>query len=486
MAFFSFGYFQNFNIISCINKSSVYVNLCSSSVNSNFAVAGIAASNVSRGRIVIKDCKNYGDIKLVCNGQNRVAAGIFAGRCLYINDTVIIENSANHGIIQSGGGAAGIIAEIRCNPRRVYKIKNCVNTGDIIIDNSCPNPIISNNLIYKNANAIGNVYITIGDPSYFKNCLNLGNVYTRSNSPNQLLSVIAIDSANYRRRQPIISNCLNAGRFHNINNYVFGNQTNINDSTPIIDYNMDTTCLKNNLYDKQMCPNTKSHPLGNINNRIESWLTMDLVGDSQRLKDKLGNEWSYAPNRYPIPLGLENDSTVLLYAAPVYLYSENDTVYNHVDSITYNFNLATTTANNTDTNITMSWFSTTNKVNIFEESARLTELGEDILLGKLGYYEKQVKIIIKDIPSNLDKTKQLQVNIYPNPCYDILNVNINNNYHNKNKIELYNILGCKIKEIQTTSQLTNIDIKTLNIGIYFIKIFDNNNNLIYTDKIIVN
>lgn len=454
------GYFQNLKIISCINKSSVYVNCdCQNIANQPFSIAGIATNYASRGCTII-NCKNYGHLRMKANGQNKIVAGIFAGACTYMADTIIIENCANYGNLRSGGSACGIIVDVNSQPRRIYKISNCVNIGNITIDTTCNDTIISDLLIFRNAQAIGNIFTRSNNISYIKNCLNLGNIYSYKQFPKELSSFIAIDSADYRRRQPVISNCLNVGRFYNVDNHIFANHAaGIPYNNAIINYNVHESCLKDNLYDKQRSPYIINNtPIG-----LEAWLTKDLIGNSQSLREKLGNGWSYAQNRYPVPRGFENDSIVLLYATPINLYSENNEIYNHVDSVTNNFNLATTINNSIEIN----WSSLKNKIYINNESAILFELGSEVIISKLGYYENKIDISIKDTES---KSKNyLQTEIYPNPANDFIYIyNIKPN----TQISITNTLGQTLINHNSNSNNTMIELSNLPSGIYIISIKD--------------
>ncbi|QNM85082.1 T9SS type A sorting domain-containing protein [Polaribacter pectinis] len=64
------------------------------------------------------------------------------------------------------------------------------------------------------------------------------------------------------------------------------------------------------------------------------------------------------------------------------------------------------------------------------------------------------------------------ISIFPNPITDILNVKITSNIEIKNTI-VYNMLGKKVLQ----SKNTEIDLKQLNSGVYFIKISTNSGNL---------
>jgi hypothetical protein len=55
----------------------------------------------------------------------------------------------------------------------------------------------------------------------------------------------------------------------------------------------------------------------------------------------LGEGWSYADGRYPIPIGLENDSLAMLFATPIYLYGESVDNYDNVNLVRHNFIVGT-------------------------------------------------------------------------------------------------------------------------------------------------
>jgi len=71
-----------------------------------------------------------------------------------------------------------------------------------------------------------------------------------------------------------------------------------------------------------------------------------------------------------------------------------------------------------------------------------------------------------------------EIDIYPNPVNDILTVSLNN--ANPSKIVLFDTLGRQIKKVNNSDK---ISFSGLNSGVYFIKIYDENNN-VATKKII--
>ena len=78
--------------------------------------------------------------------------------------------------------------------------------------------------------------------------------------------------------------------------------------------------------------------------------------------------------------------------------------------------------------------------------------------------------------------------LYPNPVSDEFTVQINNLQLTGNnqqiKIEMYDVLGKIVLQSLIQNQTSTINISHLNKGIYFVKLIEGNNNLLYTQKII--
>lgn len=74
-----------------------------------------------------------------------------------------------------------------------------------------------------------------------------------------------------------------------------------------------------------------------------------------------------------------------------------------------------------------------------------------------------------------------QINVFPNPVKDFLNINISGSLAIKN-MELYNILGREIKTYSNSFE--SIDVIGLSNGVYFLK-FDTNKGIVQK-RIIVN
>ena len=81
---------------------------------------------------------------------------------------------------------------------------------------------------------------------------------------------------------------------------------------------------------------------------------------------------------------------------------------------------------------------------------------------------------------NIEENKIGEVKIYPNPVNDNIYVNLNNGSHIDN-INIYDVTG-KMIMMNSYNDLTNLNLKTLKSGIYFIEI--KSNNKLITRKII--
>ncbi len=74
--------------------------------------------------------------------------------------------------------------------------------------------------------------------------------------------------------------------------------------------------------------------------------------------------------------------------------------------------------------------------------------------------------------------------MYPNPASGIVNISLANIYDNQN-VEIYDITGRLINklELKNNSTTQQIDISSLNQGIYLVKVIQGNNS--YSEKLIV-
>ena len=88
------------------------------------------------------------------------------------------------------------------------------------------------------------------------------------------------------------------------------------------------------------------------------------------------------------------------------------------------------------------------------------------------FFFDDIEIISNVLSDGIDQTLNLdQVNAYPNPTKDMITISSKNqNIHN---IEIFNILGKKIIELEPNSLSSSIDISNFNRGIYIAKITTN-------------
>jgi len=255
----------------------------------------------------------------------------------------------------------------------------------------------------------------------------------------------------------------------------FFEKTRNNGGGAIIDTCPESTfSLVHNYYDKQMCL-SKGVAGEDIPGSAEGKLTTQLTGTSPELQAMLGDGWSYAEGRYPIPLGLENDSLALVAATPVYLHFDSEEDYNHVDSVSKNFTV-TTGVSTGSTTVAFDWDETNGRVSFSDENVTLLSVGIENLIVSLGDYSKNVKINIVDIETSVPtQTIENGITAYPNPAGEFINLNFNG--INAERVDVYDITGKLLSTDNLSSEQTQIFTGNLNSGLYFIKVYDSNRNI---------
>ena len=407
ICFFSKGIIQN-----CINNGNITIQATSG----NFA--GISV----RGYGKILNCINNGSISQVGMGET-----VHIGGITRISIATLIQNCINNGDISCknahcAGGIGGYITQV--------KIVNCVNNGNIT----------------GTAINAGGIAAWI-DSDSIVNCFNSGQVLTTSLSNEPTGSGIA----NIQNDSSMVINCLNVGRCSE--DGVIGSDEDI--------LAVANSTIQNNYYDKQMGL-TKGFISEDIIGIAEGKLTTQLIGTSPELQAMLGDGWSYAEGRYPIPLGLENDSIALLAATPICLpYTDQDN-YNTIDSVTCHFLLGT--ENNVE------WASYSPQIINLEETADglkgvLQSEGSADLSAYLDGYSKNIQLNIKSVcePSyKNEEIQKIQAISYPNPTKDILYFNQASAY------EIYDLQGKLI--LKSKKPQNSVNTSKLKSGIYLIKI----------------
>jgi len=79
-----------------------------------------------------------------------------------------------------------------------------------------------------------------------------------------------------------------------------------------------------------------------------------------------------------------------------------------------------------------------------------------------------------------------EIEVYPNPTNSILNISIANDHYSHLKMSMYNISGQKQLDADFEYQeIMKLNIEELSKGTYFLKIYNENYNLILTKKVVI-
>ncbi len=426
---FEIGIFGNSNsttgiLNSCINNGNITYNW---SQGANISTGFV----INFGKII--NCINTGNVTTtnIPESLNVSAFGIAKGAqdtddfCEYVNCL----NTGNFNV-KNAYAFGGIAYTSDCNPR--VKVLNCMNLGNL-----------------NGADLIGGIYCSFPHENYqplndriIENCVNAG-LINGSVSSGGIIAFKGFDTIN----PPKVKNNLNLGKTNHYSLFAWSEQPNLE-------------AFENNFYDKQLLTQMSS-PQGDIleNNAAKGLLTTDITGFA--LQDILGDGWSYAEGRYPVPLGLENHPAALLAATPVYLpYTDQDN-YNTVDSVTCHFLLGT--ENNVE------WECSSPTVNLEETEDGLKGVlqssGYANLVANLGGFHKNIILNIKSVCEPSYKNEEIQKTqaiAYPNPTKDILYFNQASAY------EIYDLQGKLI--MKSKKPQNSVNTSKLKSGIYLIKI----------------
>ena len=406
---------------SCINNGNI-------TYNGTIDVLISAAFTSNLNKII--NCINNGNIIVTNTPEtvNVISFGLTIGdtttcsefiNCLNTGDFAVKNATAFGGITHSGLGGS----------RSKLKALNCMNTGNL-----------------SGADKIGGIYYSYIHPDNgsldINNCVNAGFINGSVSSG----GIIALEGSDIIC--PItVRNNLNLGKTNHYSLFAWSEQPNLE-------------AFENNFYDKQLLTQMSS-PQGDIleNNAAKGLLTTDITGFA--LQDILGDGWSYAEGRYPVPLGLENHPAALLAATPVYLpYTDQDN-YNTVDSVTCHFLLGT--ENNVE------WECSSPTVNLEETEDGLKGVlqssGYANLVANLGGFHKNIILNIKSVCEPSYKNEEIQKTqaiAYPNPTKDILYFNQASAY------EIYDLQGKLI--MKSKKPQNSVNTSKLKSGIYLIKI----------------
>ena len=93
---------------------------------------------------------------------------------------------------------------------------------------------------------------------------------------------------------------------------------------------------------------------------------------------------------------------------------------------------------------------------------------------------------VKAPVTGLTTQKLFELQIYPNPANDFVNIDLTGPFYEKNEITIYNVLGQLVKTLKSVEpSKVQIDISDLVAGLYYVTV-KTNNNLLLTTKLIVN
>ncbi|MBQ6276641.1 MAG: T9SS type A sorting domain-containing protein [Bacteroidales bacterium] len=412
---------------------------------------------------------NYGLIEY-CKNYTEIPAGYFVGicgqnwgvvdHCINYADLTSKFNVECSGItdMNAGGGV----------------IRNCINFGNMVSSSSIIGITRLNDFTmssYYDSVNMHWVYDTL--KSIVQNCINIGNITTEEEAQGDFFSFIVGENDG-----SIVQNCFNAGNsFGKYTSSISGEYCR----PDIVAYNMrgakTETCLNigntgdfvgmfdddficnKNYYDKQMC---RSLSIGGeyVESIAGGRLTSQLVGDTPELRAMLGDGWSYAEGRYPIPLGFENDSIVLRAATPIFLHAESDDDYEHIDSVASHFTVSTANG--------ASWSTVSHNVDISGENATLRYVGEETLKTRLNnLYEKRIHLNIVNVPVVAETSEMQDFDIFPNPVIDILNITSSETI---SEIEILNVMGQVVKHIEVNADNAVCNVEDLTSGVYVVKI----------------
>ena len=248
-----------------------------------------------------------------------------------------------------------------------------------------------------------------------------------------------------------LANCFNTGI---VDGYaIYSGCYSINTEDEDLYFYGDSIYIDHNYYDAQMLADTSANEEG-----MYEWkLTSQLTGDAPELRAMLGDGWSYADGRYPIPLGLENDSLAMLFATPIYLYAESADDYDDVDLVQHHFTVGTENS--------VSWASGS-RLSIVGENATILASGSENITATLAGYSFTRNLNLIN-PVSIEEQGFDDVKVFPNPTIDILNITSSEPI---SEIEIVNVMGQVVKRIEVNGDNAICDVEDLKAGVYVVKV----------------
>ncbi|MBQ6276171.1 MAG: T9SS type A sorting domain-containing protein [Bacteroidales bacterium] len=479
------------NFINAVGEHGVIDSICFTGRNDgDFFIVGSNNGRISQCTSSF-DCTSFGPDDMYmgfvtynmgmiehCHNYTEIPFGYFYGICW--QNFGVVDHCINHANFTTklDTPSSGIAAE---NVGGV--IRNCINTGNMLSGND----IVA--IVWQNGPNVNGYYDSINMHwvndtirSIVQNCINIGNITTQGNAHGIFFSLLvgANDASD-------VLNCLNVG---NSNGSYLDDMSTENLRPGVIAMHQrgaktenclnigntgdffgalieDDFICNNNYYDKQMC-RSLSIAGEYVDSIAGGRLTTQLTGDTPELRDMLGDGWSYAEGRYPIPLGLETDSLAMLFATPIYLYAESEDEYDDVDLVQHHFTVGT--ENN------VSWASGS-RLNIVGENATILASGNENVMASLAGYSFTRSLNLIN-PVIIDEHIFDDVKIFPNPATDILNITSSETI---SEIEIVNTLGQVVKRIEVNADNAVCDVEDLRSGVYVVRIrhFDTSTNSVH-------
>ena len=453
------------NLISCTN----YTNTAYP------AVGGICY--MARPTSNIVDCKNYGNLKISGEATAGICGLSEEGSIIGCTNYGILSSDQSAGIQYTVGGIVGQFIDSQLDNEYQgdwyitrKRIMNCQNLGTVDAQSTCDvggivgyidgNVSIENCGNYGNVTGlynvggiagryVGNDSIWIMGVGYtypkgrLVNCYNSGQIYGDS-----IVGGIAGTFASLCG--DTIAHCLNIGRVDRCSAISSGHYAfNFDDY-----YSWgDSVYYDSNYYDVQMLAYNADYEEG-----MYEWkFTSQLTGDAPELRAMLGDGWSYAEGRYPIPLGLEEDSLAMLFATPIYLFAESEEEYDDVDLVQHHFTVGT--ENN------VSWASGSRLSIVGENATILASGNENVTASMAGYsFTRRLNLIN---PVIVEEQEFYDIKMFPNPASDIMNITSSETI---SEIEIVNALGQMVLRTEVNADKAVCDVEGLTNGIYVVRI----------------
>lgn len=385
-------------IVNCTNYGNTIVesnvgNECYD--NFYFCMFGSIAFCNNRGEII--GCKNYGN-----------TVGFFGAGGICCVNAGTIRKCENYGDIIAPADVTTVNAFYPCGG--IYALSDGLENGEFALTEECINyGYINAGKLYNGGGIVGGGSISrlVDDPdniiyhSYCEEriirCANYGEVAGGGYTGGIVGYIYSISN---------VSSCFNAGQVARATNS--GGIVGMAFDTIRIANNLDVSgfpvtlgrwCItgdsisnmSSNYYDRQMSGGSGE----DIEGETEGRFTSQLTGDTPELRAMLGDGWSYAEGRYPIPLGLENDSLAMLYATPIYLREISDDNYDHTNLVRNNFTVGTENG--------VSW-SSGDRLSIDGENATILASGSETATASLAGYSFSRSLRLDPITGELVAT----------------------------------------------------------------------------------